>query len=372
MKLLHIADLHIGKVYREVSFLDDQIYLLDEIVNVCLEEKIDALLIAGDIYQNSIPGSDAIKAFNDFLIKLSKNNIKTYIISGNHDNEERVTYLNELIKDKGIYIANKYQGELSKLVLNDEYGKLNLYMLPFFKPIEIRRLFNNEAVKNSNDALKLILGKENIDYNERNIMMMHQFLSGAIKSDSEEVAVGGVDAIDYHELCDFDYVALGHIHSPQKIGRDYIRYSGSLMKYSFSEINQQKSITIIDIKEKGNLIITEKYLKARKDFREVKGMLNDILKLPPSDDYMSVVLCDEEIMMDAKLSVYMHYPNTMRIRVENSKTNYDEEIKSEEIMENSDPLSLFKEFYKINNGNVEPNDNLIKIIEDAIKEVGDN
>lgn len=379
MKLMHLSDLHLGKLVLEQSMIDDQKYILNQIIEIVKKEKVDIVLIAGDVYDKSIPTIEAVNLFSDFLTRLYKLKVLVFVISGNHDSKDRLSFGNELFVDNGIYIEGIFNGTLRCETINDKYGKLNIYMLPFIKPVEIKRFYPDEIIDTYEDAIKCILKHSSINKNERNIIMVHQFVTSlgedVIRSDSESISLGGIDNIDVTLFKDFDYVAMGHIHGPQKVGRETVRYSGSPLKYSFSEVNQKKSVCIIEFNSKEDINISKIPLIPIRDMRVIKGPFDkliskEIVNLENKNDYLDVVLTDDDYIINAIGKLRKFYPNILKLEYENK-------ISSNEVLDNIDidksnmsPIDLFSEFYKMQNG-IELPAKKKKIIEEVIKEVSD-
>ena len=251
MKILHLADLHIGKMIYEQSLLEDQKYMLQQLIKIVVQEKIEAVLIAGDIYDRSVPPGEAVEVLNDFLNTLIKQlKVKVFMIAGNHDSKERLNFGSRILENDGLYIQTNYEGKIRKVALSDQ---INVYLLPFLKPIEVRPYFLDEKIENYNDAMKCIMQNETIDSSKINLLVAHQFVTNCQNSpercDSEVTPVGGIENVEASNFDAFDYVALGHIHGPQRIGKDTIRYAGTMLKYSFSEVNHHKSAVVITIDE---------------------------------------------------------------------------------------------------------------------------
>lgn len=380
MKILHLADLHFGKILQEQSLIEDQEYILKEIINIIKEKEIKALLISGDIYDRSVPPTEAVNLLDNFLKILIKDlKIKVFIISGNHDSKDRLGFGNKIFEDEGLYIESKYNGRLKKVRLEDEYGPLNIYMLPFIKPVEVKKFFEDDLENNYDLAINKIIEKEEIDKSERNIIMVHQFVTaGNVKperTESEVLSLGGIENVDVSNFKSFDYVAIGHVHRPQKIGRDTARYAGTILKYSFSEINHNKSIPIIDIKEKGNITINLLPLKPLRDMREIKGPIEELIKEENYkegnlEDYIKAIITNEEPVYDAIGKIKKIYPNTLKLEIQNSKTinkNEEQNINLEELKKKSE-LELFSDFYKLQN-NLELNEEQKEIVKNIISEV---
>ncbi len=380
MKILHLADLHFGKILQEQSLIEDQEYILKEIINIIKVEKVQVLLISGDVYDRSVPPTEAVNLLDDFLKILIKDlKIKVFIISGNHDSKDRLGFGNKIFEDEGLYIESKYNGRLKKVRLEDEYGPLNIYMLPFIKPVEVKKFFEDDLENNYDLAINKIIEKEEIDKSERNIIMVHQFVTaGNVKperTESEVLSLGGIENVDVSNFKSFDYVAIGHVHRPQKIGRDTARYAGTILKYSFSEINHNKSIPIIDIKEKGNITINLLPLKPLRDMREIKGPIEELIKEENYkegnlEDYIKAIITNEEPVYDAIGKIKKIYPNTLKLEIQNSKTinsNTEQNINLEEVKKKSE-LELFSDFYKLQN-NLDLNEKQKEIVKNIISEV---
>ena len=380
MKILHLADLHLGKILQEQSLLEDQEYMLNEIINIIKEENVQAVLISGDVYDRSVPPADAVNLLDDFLKKLIKElKIKVFIISGNHDSKDRLGFGSKIFEDDGLYIESRYNGTLRKVELEDEFGKINIYMLPFIKPIEVRQFFEEELENNYNTAINKIISKEKINTDERNIIMVHQFVTAGTnepeRTESEVLSLGGIENVDVSNFDSFDYVAIGHVHRPQRIGRDTARYAGTMLKYSFSEIRDSKSVPIIDMQEKGNIDIKLIPLKPLRDMREIQGPIEELVKkenyeIGNTDDYIKAVITNEEPVFDAIGQIRRIYPNTLKLEVRNSKTanRMQEQESNLENLKKKSELELFNDFYKFQN-NVELDETQKKIVEDVIAEV---
>lgn len=379
MKLLHISDLHIGKKFRETDFTPDQIHILNEIVEIADTEKPEGIIIAGDVYDRSVPPAGAVNIFDDFLTKLEMRGINVFIISGNHDSPERLNYGKEILGKNRIYIAGTFKGEPDKVVLEDEYGILNMYLLPYIKPSLVSNFHSDVFIDTYEGAARFVIDRANIDTSERNIITAHQFVTNAEaepeKSDSEVLTIGGLDNIDVSVFEPFDYVALGHIHGPQKVGRDTVRYCGTPLKYSFSECNHKKSVTCIEIKEKGNITISQIPLHPIRDMRVIKDKLDNLLHDSKytgknCEDYIYAIITDEEDIYDPIGKLRTVYPNILLLEVENTKTGINENSKSSASdVENKSPMDLFEEFYK-NQNNVDLTDSQKMIIYEILEELG--
>lgn len=380
MKILHLADLHLGKILQEQSLIEDQEYILKEIIKIVKSEDIGVILISGDVYDRSVPPAEAVNLLDDFLkILIKELKVKVFIISGNHDSKDRLGFGSKIFETEGLYIESKYNGDLRKIEIEDNYGKLNIYMLPFIKPVEVKQYFKDDLENNYNTAVNKIIKKEKINKKERNIILVHQFVTAGTvepeRSESEVLTLGGIENVDISNFDDFDYVAIGHVHRPQKIGRDTARYAGTILKYSFSEINHNKTVTIIDFKEKGNIEINLKELIPIRDMREIKGPIEELLKKENYEkgninDYIKAIITNEETVYDAIGQIRRIYPNTLKLEIRNSKTlnSVEEQNLNLEKVKKKSELELFSDFYKLQN-NIDLDENQKEIIKDIISEV---
>nr|WP_314505924.1 exonuclease SbcCD subunit D [uncultured Lachnoanaerobaculum sp.] len=373
MKFMHLSDLHLGKRVNEFSMLEDQVYILNKIVNIIDEEKPAAIILAGDIYDKPIPPAEAVELFDDFLYKLSQRNLKVFIISGNHDSAERIAFGARLFDKTGIYMSPVYTGNISPIEMSDEFGKINIYMLPFIKPIHVRRYFPDTEISSYTGAVSTVIENMHLDTGIRNILVTHQFVTGASRTESEDISVGGSDNVNADVFRDFDYVALGHIHRSQSCGSEYIRYSGTPLKYSFSESKDTKSITVIDIKEKGTIKLDFIPLTPLRDMVEIKGTYDDLMlksfyeNTTYPNDYVHITLTDEEDIPDVITKLRVVYKNIMKLDYDNQRTRSNSEINLINDMESKSPLELFDIFYDSRNGqplNNEQREFMESIIED--------
>lgn len=356
MKIMHLSDLHLGKRVNEFSMIEDQTYILNEIINIIDEQKPKVIILAGDIYDKPIPPAEAVELFDDFLYKLSKRNLYVFIISGNHDSAERIAFGSRLFDKSGIYLSPVYNGKILPIPVDDECGDINFYMLPFIKPVHVRRYFPDEEISSYTDAMSIVINNMNIDTDARNILVTHQFVTGSSRTESEDISVGGSDNVDSSIFKDFDYVALGHIHRSQSCGSEYIRYCGTPLKYSFSEANDTKSITVIDIKEKGNIKLDFIPLTPLRDMVEIKGKYNEIMLKDfyegstLRNDYLHITLTDEDDIQDVITKLRVVYKNIMKLDYDNQRTRNSAEINLINDMESKSPLELFDIFYESRNG----------------------
>lgn len=378
MKLIHLSDLHLGKNILEQSLIDDQEYILDQITKIIKDKNIDVVLIAGDVYDKGIPNVDAVKLFSSFLTKLYKLQVEVFVISGNHDSKDRLSFGNELFIDNGVYIEGTFNGRLKCIELYDDYGEFNVYMLPFVKLADVRSYFQDENIDSYDDAVRTVINNTDIDKSKRNIVMIHQFVTASgvdvIRSDSENMSLGGIDNVDVTNFFDFDYVAMGHIHRGQKLIKDTIRYAGSPLKYSFSEVNHKKSVPIIEFKEKGDINIELVELIPLRDMRVIKGRLaelldKDFVKTINIDDYIGAVITDEDYVMDAIGKLRSVYKNILKLEYDNSRTSNDIEFSKESVdIKKFNELDLFSNFYYMQN-NVELDEEKLNILRNVIRDV---
>ncbi len=351
MKILHLSDLHLGKKVNEFSMLDDQQYILNQILNIVESENPNCVIIAGDIYDKSVPPAEAIQVFDSFLFNLSERKLSVFVISGNHDTAERISFGGRLMTSRNVYIAPVFCGKINPVTLYDEYGDINFYMIPFVKPFHVRKIFPDEAIASYTDAMKTVIKNMNINTERRNILITHQFITGASFGNSEEFSVGGTDNIDADIFDDFDYVALGHIHRSQNIGSKRIRYCGSQLKYYIEEASQQKSVTITEIGLKGALDIKEIPLVPKRDMKVYKGKYKELTDIDfysniNTDDYIFITLTDEEDIPDANRKLHKIYSYMMKLSYDNSRTKNHSVIKSDIRNEKLPPVQIFSEFYE--------------------------
>lgn len=354
MKLIHLSDLHLGKRINEVSMIEEQKYILDKVIDIIKEEQPDVLLLAGDIYDRTVPSEEAVSLLDCFLTRISKKGIPIYLISGNHDSGERLQFGAALLKKNGIYFSTVYKGEVDSFMLKDQYGELQIHLLPFVKPAQVRNYFPNEKIENYNDALSVIINHMNIDNSIRNVIVAHQLITGAARTDSEEISIGGQDNCDAQLFSPFDYVALGHLHGPQKVQKENIRYCGTLLKYSFSEVNQKKSVTIVELNEKGSVIIRTRELTPLHDMGILKGSYNELMskefhKSIPKENYYKIILTEEEDIIDGAGRLSTVYPNVLQVDYDNQRTRESQDIHVEGVVESKSPLQHFEEFYEMQN-----------------------
>ncbi|MGN0553321.1 MAG: exonuclease SbcCD subunit D [Oscillospiraceae bacterium] len=373
MRLMHLSDLHIGKRLNEFSLLDDQSYILDEILRITKEQTPDAAAIAGDIYDKSTPSAEAVALFDSFISRLAEIVKPIFVISGNHDSAERLAFGSSLMQTAGVYFSPVYDGTTEPVKVDDEFGTVNIYMLPFIRPSDVRRFYPEDDTESFDSAFKAAVAHLDIDKNARNVIIAHQFITGAAQGGSESVSVGGLDNISAEVFTPFDYAALGHIHNKQNITSEQIRYSGTPLKYSFSEANDEKTVTFATIGEKGKLSINEVPLKPIRDMREIKGTYIEITDRKFYDkfnreDYIHVTLTDENDIPEAIGRLRAVYPNIMKLDYDNKRTreNRMTENLADEIQRT--PNELFAEFYQ-NCNNSELSEEQKNYLDGVIKEI---
>lgn len=368
MKLLHLADLHIGKRVYEYSMLEEQKHVLKQAFRMVKEHGADAVLIAGDVYDKSIPTVEGVKLFDTFLTALKEKQVPVFIISGNHDSAERLSFGRHLFENAEIYLSGTYEEEILKKTLTDEYGAVDIYLLPFLKPQQIDVAEGEEKPQDYTEAIRFVLNKLNINKNNRNVLLAHQFVGGGNtdpeRTDSETRSVGGVDMVDYHVFEDFDYVALGHLHGAQHVGRETVRYSGSPVKYSFSEARQVKSATLITLGKKEEGAAPDTFISIEKipftplhDMREIKGTLkqitaSEVLAECDCRDYVHITLTDDEEIYDVFGKLRAVYPNLMALDFDNARTRAEGAVTlTGEVMKEKSVPELFGEFFRQQTGN---------------------
>lgn len=354
MKFAHISDLHLGKRIHQFSMIEEQKYILQQIVEIIIEENVDGVLIAGDIYDKIYPSAEAVALFDTFLVNLAKEDKKVFVISGNHDSPERIAFLGQLTKKAGVYLAPVYQGMIEEIELKDEFGKVHVYLLPFIKPVHVRHFYPEETINTYTDAMNVVVKNLHLNLQDRNILVAHQFVTGAMRSDSEEISVGGLDNVEVTAFEDFDYVALGHIHRPQNMGNEKVRYSGTPLKYSFSESKDKKSVTIIELKEKGELSIKEIFLKPKHDLVKIRGKFLEVMnsdKFPDLDaeSFLHITLLDEQDIPEAFSRLSHVYPNLMQMEYDNTRTREKRTLQVRREVAKMYPEEMFAALYETMN-----------------------
>lgn len=379
MKFLHLGDLHLGKTLSDFDLIEDQKYILDQILNIADKESIDGVFIAGDVYDKSVPSEAATKLLDYFLIHLAKKEIKVFMVSGNHDSDDRLNYGSTLFASNQIFISAVFDGTLHKQSFADRDTEVDIYMLPFVKASQVRHYFPDEVIENYDDAVRTIIRNTPINPQNKNILVAHQFVAGKGEdpalAGSESVgtqSVGTVEKIGYDCFDDFDYVALGHIHSPQRVGRDEIRYAGSPLKYSLSEVSNEKSVPLITVSAEERVKIEIVPLKPMRDMRHIKGTLKELLdkkSIKAPDDFIYATLTDEDIINDAMGIFQQVYPNTVRIDYDNSHTRETLQVDISRIAENKSFPELIGDFYRLMYGQ-EITEEEMDVMRTAAREAG--
>ena len=355
MRFLHLSDLHLGKRVCEFSMLDDQRYILEQILSLLDSRPVDGVLLAGDLYDKPVPSAEAVRLLDWFLTQLAERKLPVFAISGNHDSADRIAFGAQLLAGSQVYVSPLFSAPPVPITLTDEYGPVNIYLLPFLKPAAVRHVFPEEKIESYNDAIGCVLNACAPDTSRRNVLVAHQFVAGASVCESEEPSVGGVDSIDVKLFDGFDYVALGHLHSPQKVGRDTVRYAGSPLKYSFSEVHQRKAALFVTLGEKGCVTFEEAPLKPRHEMRELRGSYMELTDRRtyegmPTDDYIHITLTDEQDVPDALARLRIIYPNLMRLDYDNRRTRAEQTADGTARAESKTPLEHFADFYELQNG----------------------
>ena len=354
MKLIDLSDLHLGKRVGEVSMLEDQAYILDRVLDIVDGAGPDALLIAGDVYDKSVPSAEAVTLFDDFLCRLARRKLPVLVISGNHDSPERLAFGSRLMEGARVYLSPVYDGNVKPITLTDEHGPVDFWLLPFLKPAHLRRFYPEEHIDSYTDAVQTAIAHMNIDPSRRNVLLCHQFVTGAATCESEELIVGGTDNVDAAVFDGFDYVALGHLHGPQNVGSSRIRYCGTPLKYSFSEASQYKSVTVAELGEKGDLTLHTVPLTPRHDMRVIQGTFAQLTAensdaAGEREDYLHIILTDEEDVPEALGRLRLVYPNILKLSYDNTRTRTSQSVDRAQRVAQKSPLELFEELYETQN-----------------------
>lgn len=349
MKIAHLADLHIGKMIFGYSLIDDQIYILDQIVQHCIQHDVDVVMLCGDIFDRSVPSATSIRVLNDFLTQLHDHHITVLMIAGNHDSPERIAYGQDLFAMAKIYPFGYFSGKIEPLIFQDQYGPIHFYPIPFLRLADINRYVETPFTQYT-EAFAWLIQQMNLDSSIRNICLGHQFILGSSidENGSEEMMVGGLDQIDAKIFSVFDYAAFGHIHRPQNIYANTIRYCGTPLAYSFAEENQVKSMPVITLEQKGQIQIELIPLVALRQMKTVVGRFEDLMSMGQSDDYVRIVLTDDHDIPDAIYDLRKHFPHLMRLEYQNVRTQYDQILNTPQIDQVS-PLELIEQFYESQN-----------------------
>ena len=373
MKLFHLSDLHLGKRLNEFSLIEDQRHILRQILRAADAEQPDGILIAGDIYDRSVPAEEAMRLWDDFLKGLADRHLPVFAISGNHDSAIRFSDHGRLMESTGIHLAPVYDGTVSRFSLSDAYGEVHIYLLPFIKPATVRPLFPDAEIETYTDACRTAVEHMGVDPSARNILVAHQFVTGAVRCESEEVVVGGLDNVDASVFDAFDYAALGHLHGAQSIGSETVRYCGTPLKYSFSEKDQTKSVTVVELSGKGDIRIRTLPLTPLRDLREIRGSFEEITGIEraagkQAEDYLHVILTDEDDVPEAMARLRHLYPNLMKLSYDNHRTREQQDIEGATRVESRSPMELFEEFYEKQN-NMPMHEEQRKLVRACIAEI---
>ena len=385
MKLLHISDLHIGKRLGEMPLTEDQKYILDRILEIADEEKPDAVLIAGDVYDKSVPPAEAVSIFDDFIVSLSGICPRVFIISGNHDNGTRLAFGNRLMKESGVVISSVFDGALQEHEMEDEFGTVRIWLLPFIKPVHVRRAeeraaaepgseADSEAIDDYTSALRRVIGKASFDPAERHVLAAHQYVTGGIRSDSEEKNLGGLDNVDAEVFAPFDYVALGHLHRAQTAGGEQIRYSGAPLCYSFAEAEDDKQALIVELKEKGSLEVRPIPLKPLRAMRTIRGTFDELMSrsfyegTDYQEAFVRAVLTDEEYIPEGIRRLRTVYRNILEVSYEKAPGAAAEDLEAAGRAEHLSPGAYLAEFYRAMRGR-DMNEDQAAFAEEMISEI---
>ena len=355
MKLIHLSDLHLGKRVNGFSMLEDQTYILRQILDVIDRESPDAVLIAGDVYDRAAPPAEAVRLCDDFLVKLSERGLRVIVISGNHDSADRLAFGARLMAGSGVVLAPVFDGTVEPVTLTDAHGTVQIWPLPFLRRAQVQRFFPDTPLTTESEAIAAVIGSMALDETQRNVLVAHQFVTGAQQCESEELQVGTADNVEVRVFAPFDYTALGHLHGPQNVGSEAVRYCGTPLKYSFSEKDHEKSVTVVELGAKGDVLVRTVPLKPLHELRELRGSY-DALTLranydgTATDDYLSIVLTDEQDVPDALSRLRVIYPNIMQLRYDNTRTRTDNELQPIGPDDRRTELELFQDFYALQNG----------------------
>jgi len=347
MRLLHLSDLHLGRRLFEVSLLEDQFHILSQILHMLDETPADGVILAGDLYDKAVPSAEAVRLLDWFLTQLAERDLLVLAISGNHDSAERLHFASRLLRSRQVHMAALFDGVEPPVVFWDSHGPVNVYLLPFIKPIHVRRCYPEETVETYTDAVKAVIDRWNPDPQQRNILVAHQLVTGSRRSESEVVSIGGLDDVNGAVLGCFDYVALGHLHTAQTMG-ERLHYCGTPLAYSFSE-SQPKSVTWVELGEKGSVRLEQTPLEPLRILRTEKGNFEELMRLPASEDFLRVILTDEDDVVHAMRRLQERFPNLLRLEYDNirTRTQLQTELTQEEL---PDPLTLVEQFYEQQNG----------------------
>lgn len=354
MKLMHLSDLHLGKLVNGFSMLEDQKYILEQILAMAREEKPDGVLLAGDVYDKRVPSAEAVTLLDGFLSRLAEL-CEVFLISGNHDSAERLAFGGRLLTAAGVHVSPVYDGTVKTVVRSDEFGPVHIHLLPFLKPVQVRRFFPEETVESYTDGVRIALGGIDPEDGARHVLVTHQLVTGALRCDSEELSIGGSDNVDAQVFAGFDYVALGHLHGPQRAGSDHIRYCGTPLKYSFSEAEHRKSVTFVTLGQKGDVDITTRPLVPLRDMKEIRGSYQELMARDYYENttlpecYLHITLTDEEDVPEAMGRLRQVYPYIMKLSYDNTRTRSHHNPLEQRTDTRTAPLDLFRQLYEAQN-----------------------
>ena len=354
MKLMHLSDLHLGKLVNGFSMLEDQKHILEQILTMAQEERPDGVLLVGDIYDKRVPAAEAVGVLDWFLTSLAES-CPVFVISGNHDSAERLAFGGRLLTAAGVYVSPVYDGSVRTVELRDEFGPVYIHLLPFLKPVQVRRFFPEQEIVNYTDAVRTALSGIDLSDGERHVLVTHQLVTGALRCDSEELSIGGSENVDAEVFNGFDYVALGHLHGPQRAGGEHIRYCGTPLKYSFSEVSHHKSVTMVTLGEKGDVQIGTRPLVPLRDLREIRGTYQELMARSFYQDsglpecYLRVILTDEEDVPEALHRMRVVYPNIMKLDYDNTRTRSHQNPLDTQVDARKTPMELFRQLYETQN-----------------------
>lgn len=376
MKFFHLADLHLGKLLHEFPLLDDQRHILGQVVEHAKQERPDAVLVAGDVFDRSVASAEALRMFDHFLVALSELRIPVFVVAGNHDSADRLAFGARLMQGSGVHIARAFSGKVETHTLEDEHGKVDICLLPFTKPASVRDHFPGEQVRDWTQAVSLALSTAPQLPGRRRVLVAHQFVTGGLQSDSEEASVGGADNVDLAAFAGFDYVALGHLHRPQQMGGPAVRYAGSPLKYSFSEAQHNKSLTVVELGQKGEAQVSELPLVPLREVVELRGIYDTVMSQPfrqqhNPQDYVRITLLDEMEQVDAAQKLRLAYPNLCALRYENTRSQSQGGLETLGQAREEAPFDLFATLYEEQNGqpmNQEQRDFLLDLIQSVWEE----
>jgi len=354
MKLMHLSDLHLGKLVNGFSMLEDQKYILNQILALAQQEQPDGILIAGDVYDKRVPSAEAVGLLDSFLTELVQAG-PVFLISGNHDSAERLAFGGRLMTAAGVYVSPVYDGTVRTVTLRDEFGPVHIHLLPFLKPVQVRRFYPEAEITSYTDAVRTALSGLDLEDGERHVLLTHQLVTGAERSDSEELSIGGSENVDAEVFDGFDYVALGHLHGPQRAGGAHIRYCGTPLKYSFSEANHHKSVTFVTLGERGSVEITTRDLHPLRDLKEIRGTYQELMARSYYQDsglpeqYLHITLTDEEDVPEALGRMRQVYPYIMKLSYDNTRTRLHQNPLEQRTELRTSPLDLFRKLYEVQN-----------------------